>query len=79
MPVVEARCRYKLPARYDDELTVRADIVERSRRTLRIAYTVRRGEVLLAEAETLQMLVDSEGKPRSFTEEIAAGFDGKKL
>src|SRR2546423_8664516 len=46
LPVVEARCRYKLPARYDDEVTVRAEVVERSRRTLRIAYTVKREDTV---------------------------------
>src|SRR5207248_3702492 len=64
LPVVEVRCRYKAAARYDDEVTVRAEVMERTRRTLRIIYTVTCGGVILAEAETLQMLVDSDRKPR---------------
>jgi acyl-CoA thioester hydrolase len=75
LPVVDVRCRYKMPARYDDDITVQAVVVERTRRTLRIVYTVRRSEIVLAEGETLQMLVDAEGRPRSFPEEIATRFD----
>lgn len=76
MPIVEARCRYKLPARYDDELTITATVVERTKRTMRTEYTVHRGETLLAEAETLQILIDSSRRPRSFPEELAARIDG---
>jgi len=75
MPVLEASCRYRLPARYDDLLVVRSEIVERTRRTLRIRYTVSREDALLAEAETLQMLVGPDGRPRTFPEWIAARFD----
>lgn len=75
LPVVDVRCRYKMPARYDDDITVQAVVVERTRRTLRIVYTVRRADVVLAEGETLQMLVDAQGRPRSFPEEIARRFD----
>lgn len=76
MPIVECRCRYKQPARYDDLLTIACTIAERSRRTLRISYTVHRGDTLLAEAETYQMLVDDRGRPRAFPDEIAVRFDG---
>ncbi len=75
MPILEARCRYRLPARYDDLLTIRSEIKERTRRTLRITYTVTRGETMLAEAETLQMLVGEDGRPRIFPQSIADRFD----
>ena len=77
MPIVEARCRYRLPARYDDLLTIRAEITARTRRTLQLHYKVHREGVLIAEAETLQMLVGLDGRPRVFPPEIAAGFDAK--
>ncbi len=77
MPILEARCRYRLPARYDDELQITATVVERTKRTLKIRYAVLRGEQELAEAETTQMLVDREGRPRSFPPEVAARFDGR--
>jgi acyl-CoA thioester hydrolase len=77
MPVIEARCRYRLPVRYDDDVTVTATVTERTRRTLKIHYLVACEGRELAEGETTQMLIDSAGKPRSFPEEIAARFDGK--
>ncbi len=76
MPIVEARLRYRQPARYDDLVTIRAEVTERTRRTLRIQYRVTRGEDLLAEGETLQMLVDSQSRPRSFPPDVAQRFDG---
>ena len=76
MPVLEARCRYRLPARYDDLLNVTAMVIERTRRTLRLRYTVTRDGIVLAEGETTQMLIDRQGKPRSFAADIAARFDG---
>ena len=76
LPVVDVRCRYKAAARYDDEVTVRADVIERTRRTMRIRYIVRNADSLLAEGETLQMLVDSERRPRTFPNELALKFDG---
>jgi acyl-CoA thioester hydrolase len=75
MPILEARCRYRRPARYDDELTITVRVVERTRRTLKLHYVVVRGEEELAEGETTQMLVDGEGRPRSFPAEIAKRFD----
>ena len=76
MPVVQIHCRYKAPARYDDQVMVRAQVIERTRRTLRMHYTVQCGEAILAEGETVQMLVDSRNRPRSFPEAIAMKFDG---
>ncbi len=76
LPVVEARIRYRQPARYDDELIVRAEVVSRTRRTLHIKYIVSRNGIGLAEGETTQMLVDGESRPRSFPTEIARRFDG---
>ena len=76
MPVLEARCRYRLPVRYDDELIVTATVLERTRRTLKIHYCVAREGQELAEGETTQMVVDGEGRPRSFPDDVALRFDG---
>ncbi|HEV2472767.1 MAG TPA: thioesterase family protein [Chthonomonadales bacterium] len=75
LPVVEATCRYRRPAKYDDEVVVCVRLVERRRHTLRFQYTVERGGELLAEGETVQMLVNSSGKPCSFPMELAGRFD----
>jgi acyl-CoA thioester hydrolase len=74
LPVVETRCRYRAPARYDDEITVAVQLLERTRRTLRMGYRVTRGDTLLAEGETYQMLIGADGKPRTFPPDIAALF-----
>lgn len=70
LPVVEARCRYRAPARYDDEITITVRLVERTRRTLRMGYRVLRDTTLLAEGETYQMLTGPDGKPRTFPPDI---------
>ena len=74
LPVVEVTCRYRLPARYDDLVTIRGEVIDLTRRTLRIRYTVTRDGTLLAEGETLQMLVGAQGRPRSFPPEIHERF-----
>lgn len=75
LPIIEVQCRYRASARYDEEIAVTTYVIERTRRTLRIGYRAQRGETLLAEGETLQMLVGRDGKPRTFPEEIARLFD----
>ncbi len=72
--VVDVHCRYRRPARYDDELVVRTRVAELGRRTMRFAYEVVRpstGE-LLAEGSTKHVVTTSEGRPRTFPERQAA-------
>lgn len=76
LPVVEARCRYRVPARYDDEISVTATLVERTRRTLRMSYRVERDGTAIAEGETLQVLVGSDGKPRTWPQGAGDLFSG---
>jgi acyl-CoA thioester hydrolase len=65
--VAEARCRYKTPARYEDELVVRTSIIELTRRTVRFGYEIRRkdGEEM-ARGDTLHVLINGDGRPSSF-------------
>lgn len=74
LPIIEARCRYRSAARYDDEITVEASVPGPPERTLRFQYTVRRGEEEIAVGETVQMLVNCEGRARSFPKDLAARF-----
>lgn len=75
LPLLEAHCRYLHPAYYDDDLTVRAWVVECRHSLLRMQYTIMRGEEILATGETLQMLIErATGKPRRFSAELAARF-----
>ena len=70
LPVVEARTRYKRPARFDDVLTIETSCAEASRITVRFQYRVLRGEELLAEGETLLACVGQELTPKRFPEDV---------
>ena len=63
--VVEVLARYKKPAFFDDELTVRTELTELKRASLSFGYTVLRGEEVLVTGRTLHGCVDlTTGKPR---------------
>lgn len=74
--VAEARCRYKAPARYDDEIEVRTCLREARKRVLIFNYEVYRKSdaQLLAEGETTHVVTDLEGRPSSLPEKYAARF-----
>ena len=74
--VVEARCRYKRPARFDDLLTIRTRLTQSQRRTLRFGYEVLMqpsGE-LIATGETLHVICDHLGRPKSLPEKYRQFF-----
>lgn len=68
--VAEIYCRYKAPAYYDDELSIRTHITELRRRSLRFGYEVYRvvDNQLIAEGETGHVVTDRGGRVRSFPE-----------
>ena len=75
LPVLQLSVRYASAAHYEDELNIRAKVIECRRSLLRIVYSVERDGKSLATGETLQMLIErATGKPRSFTAEMAARF-----
>src|ERR1044071_994813 len=65
--VAEASCRYKNPAKYEDELIIKTRVIESTRRTLKFKYQINRvdGEPV-ATGETLHVLINAEGRPSSF-------------
>jgi len=70
--VVEARCRYRRPARYDDVLTVRTHLRALSPATLTFGYEIVRrtdGEAL-ADGYTVHAAVDRTGRPRRIPADI---------
>jgi acyl-CoA thioester hydrolase len=77
LPVVEAHCTYRRPARYEDLLEVDVRVGELRGASLRFVYTVYRGAEILAEGWTRHAAIDPAGKPRSIPafmrELIAAG------
>jgi acyl-CoA thioester hydrolase len=62
--VVEARCRFKAPARYDDLISVRTRLLNVRDSLLHFGYEIVRatGETLLAEGETVHLVVDAQFK-----------------
>ena len=68
--VAEAKCRYKAPARYDDDLRVLTRLRDMRKRVLVFGYEVYRlpDEELLAEGETVHVITDREGRPRVLPE-----------
>lgn len=67
--VAEAQCSYRKPAVYDDLLRIRTRVTELRRRTIRFGYEVtRNGNELLATGETLHVICDKSGRPKSLPE-----------
>jgi len=65
--VVDVRCRYKMPARYDDLICVRTCLLNVRESLLRFGYEIMRDsdQVLLAEGETVHLIVGSDMKRSS--------------
>jgi acyl-CoA thioester hydrolase len=62
IPVVEATCRYRSPARYDDELLLETTVLALRRTVIKFGYRLLRPEndalTLLAEGETTHVTVN---------------------
>ncbi len=74
--VAEAHCRYLRPARYDDLLRIRTRVSESRRRSIRFAYEILRqdsGE-MLATGETIHVICNGEGRPKSLPEKYRQLF-----
>jgi acyl-CoA thioester hydrolase len=74
-PVIEARLRYKSPARYDDVLAIRVHVTDAERIRLNFAYRIvnERGEVIL-EAETHHVCTGLNEKPKRLPPELLAAL-----
>jgi acyl-CoA thioester hydrolase len=62
--VARMSIRYRRPARYDDLLQVDVEAVESAGVKVEHRYHIRRGDELLATAETTLVCVDRQGKPQ---------------
>jgi acyl-CoA thioester hydrolase len=66
LPVVEARCRYLTPARYDDLIAVETAVLGRGRASVRFGYRVRRESEpagAIAWGFTEHCFLDRSGRP----------------
>jgi len=68
--VVDARCRYRAPAIYDDEVIVRTHIKNIRESVVHFGYELRRAAdgTLLAEGETTHIVIDADKKITTFPE-----------
>ena len=60
--VAKVECKYKAPARYDEELTLTTRVVRQTHVRIDHAYELRRGETLLCEASTTIACVGRDGQ-----------------
>jgi acyl-CoA thioester hydrolase len=74
--VVEARCRFKSPARYDDEIRIRTSLRHVRNSFVQFGYEavrVSNGE-LLAEGETMHIVTDAQMNKRALPEKYQLAF-----
>ncbi len=76
LAVVEARCRYKSPARYDDEVIVKTWVEQASTRMVQFAYEMRVAgeERVLATGETKHIFCGRDMRPARLPEKYHARF-----
>ena len=77
--VAEARCRYKAPARYDDEILIRTRVTGMRKRVLIFGYEIyrQRTDELIAEGETVHVITDRDGRPRTLPDKYRGLLLGK--
>jgi acyl-CoA thioester hydrolase len=74
--VVEARCRFKSPAHYDDEIRIRTSLKHIRNSFLQFGYEAERvsdGQ-LLAEGDTMHIVTDAQMNKRALPEKYQQAF-----
>lgn len=74
--VVDARCRYKAPVRYDDEVIVRTQLKNVRESVIHFGYELVRADdgELLAEGETTHIVTDEEMRAKPLPEKYLSVF-----
>jgi acyl-CoA thioester hydrolase len=74
--VAEAKCRYRAPVRYDEEIVVRTEMLNVRDSVVHFAYELRRLDdgTLLAEGETTHIVTDAEMKIAELPEKYLKAF-----
>jgi acyl-CoA thioester hydrolase len=74
--VVDARCRYKVPARYDDQILVRTFFKNLRPSLIHFGYEILREPemALLAEGETTHIVTDAQLQRRELPEKYMKAF-----
>ena len=66
--VVKVECKFKAPARFDEELTLTTRVARRTHVRIDHVYTLKRGPTLIAEGATTIACVDRQGQLREIPE-----------
>jgi len=76
LAVVDAHCRYLLPARYDEEIVIRTSISRANRRIIEFRYEIQDAatEQRLAEGETKHVFLGPNMKPVRLPEKYCSFF-----
>lgn len=76
LPVVDARCRYKAPAYYDEEILVATELRNVRGSLIHFGYEIlrRSDRTLLAEGETTHLVVTSKMEKRALPERYRTAF-----
>ena len=76
LPVIEARCEYKAPARYDDEIVIRTEGWLRSPVRMEFAYRIGRAAdgVLSASGTTMHAAIGTDGRPCRLPDRVRDAF-----
>jgi len=74
LAVVEAECRYRRPARYDDEITVRTAVARANRRTVEFSYQLLLDAEVIASGRTRHLFLDKDLRPSSLPARYYALF-----
>lgn len=74
--VVDARCRFKAPARYDEEITIRTHLKNTRESLIHFGYeAIRESDgTLLAEGETTHIVTDANMSKRALPEKYQERF-----
>ncbi len=74
LPVVDAHCRYKASAKYDDVLLIRVQVAQLKRASMAFGYTVLResDRALLCTGETVHACVGKDGRPVALPQSIVS-------
>jgi len=83
LPVVEATCRYRAPARYDEEVIIETRVTALRSYVIKFGYRLLRrqaeGEQLLAEAETVHVSVDKSMRKRQLPEKYIHAIEAIRV
>ncbi len=71
--------RYRVAARYDEELTLTTRVGELRSRTCTFVYELHRGETLLATGETAHICTDKTYRPARMPDDILAALGGPSV